>query len=481
MANVPDSEVRENDEPVASRNSYATVDDTAGRPSEGDAGDAPAPIMVRKPHTWNESSTRIIQVVGTMYSFIVLGMHDAAIGALIPWLESYYHISYGTISFAFLAPVVGYITSALLNDTLHVHFGLRGVAIFSSGARYIAYVMLFNHPSFAFVVVALVIAGSGNGLSDGAWNAWVGGMDDANELLGVLHGFYGLGGMLSPAIATSLVTKSHCQWYQFYYILATLSLAELVLLTTAFWKSDGAQYRDTHGVAHPNSASDSERPQGEPDETTGLLADAPAQAPIQNKASLSEVLKSKVTWICSIFLIAYVGVEVALGGWITTYMLRVRHASPFASGMAATLFWTGITVGRVVLGFVTPRAFPSVKEAVRAYLILSIISQLAFWLVQNFIVSLIAIFWLGFGLGPLFPAAIVAATGLLDNRLHVSAIGFMAALGAAGATIAPFLVGAIAELAGDVKVMQPVVLACLLLCLGIWSMLPSLIKRRSTV
>lgn len=393
-------------------------------------------------------------------------------------LETYYHINYATISFAFLAPVLGYITSALLNNTLHVHFGHRGVAVFSSGARLIAYIILSFHPPFAIVVIVLVIAGSGNGLSDGGWNAWIGGMDDANELLGVLHGFYGLGGMASPAIATSLVTKLNWQWYQFYYILASLAFIELALLTTAFWKSDGAHYRETHGVSHPNEVADSERPEGEVDETTGLLADGSAPAPTQKKATMSEVLQSKITWIVSIFLIGYVGVEVALGGWITTFMLRARHASPFASGMAATLFWTGITVGRVILGFVTPRAFPSVKEAVVAYLFLAIVSQLAFWFIENFIVSLVSIFWLGFALGPLFPAAVVAATGLLDSHLHVSAIGFMSALGASGATIAPFLVGAIAQLAGDVKVMQPVVLVCLLVCLGIWSLLPSLAKRR---
>ena len=46
---------------------------------------------------------------------------------------------------------------------------------------------------------------------------------------------------------------------------------------------------------------------------------------------------------------------VALGGWITTFMLRVRHAEAFASGMAATGFWLGLTVRRFTLGFLTRR------------------------------------------------------------------------------------------------------------------------------
>lgn len=64
---------------------------------------------------------------------------------------------------------------------------------------------------------------------------------------------------------------------------------------------------------------------------------------------------ARTTWICASFLLGYVGVEVALGGWIVEFMIRVRHADGFPSGMSATGFWLGISVGRVVLGFVTPR------------------------------------------------------------------------------------------------------------------------------
>ncbi|KAI5286942.1 hypothetical protein KEM52_001817 [Ascosphaera acerosa] len=434
---------------------------------------------------WNESPLRKLQLFGTLYSFVLMGMNDATIGPLIPWLESYYDISYGTISYAFLAPVLGYVSSAMINDTVHVHLGHRGIALLSSGSRFVAYFLICLHPPFPWLVVTLVLAGAGNGLSDGAWNAWVGGMAHANELLGVLHGFYGIGGMLAPAIATTLVAKLGWQWFQFYYLLAAFAFTETSLLTAAFWKSDGAHYRATHGITEPNAAPDGERGAGATaadadgaDETTGLLSGTSQAAPAVKKATLKEVMKSRVTWTCSIFLVAYVGVEVALGGWIPTFMLRVRHASSFASGMAATLFWTGITVGRVVLGFVTPRAFPSVKEAVTAYLLAAVGSQLVFWTIDHFVVSLVAIFWLGFALAPLFPAAIVAATGLLDSHMHVAAIGFMSSLGAAGATFAPFLVGAVADLAGGVRVMQPVVLAFLLTCLGVWLTLPSLTRKR---
>lgn len=74
---------------------------------------------------------------------------------------------------------------------------------------------------------------------------------------------------------------------------------------------------------------------------------------------------ARITWICAIFLLGYVGIEVALGGWIVTFMMRVRNGGRFASGMTATGFWLGITVGRVILGFVTPRIGEKLSITVR--------------------------------------------------------------------------------------------------------------------
>ena len=102
--------------------------------------------------------------------------------------------------------------------------------------------------------------------------------------------------------------------------------------------------------------------------------------------------------------------------------------------------------------------------------------ELCFWLIPSFAASAVFAGWLGFFLGPLFPAAIVVATKLLPSRLHVSAIGFAAAFGGGGAALLPFAVGAIAEAKG-VQVLQPIILAFLALILGLWCILPGGFKK----
>jgi fucose permease len=103
--------------------------------------------------------------------------------------------------------------------------------------------------------------------------------------------------------------------------------------------------------------------------------------------------------------------------------------------------------------------------------------ELLFWLVPQFYVSAIAIGWQGFFLGPMFPAAVVAATKLLPRHLHVSAIGFAAAFGGSGAAIFPFAVGAIAQAKG-VQVLQPIVLALLAVILLLWLGLPRIGRKQ---
>lgn len=184
---------------------------------------------------------------------------------------------------------------------------------------------------------------------------------------------------------------------------------------------------------------------------------------------------ARVVWLCAFFLLGYVGAEVALGGWVVQFMLRVRHANPFDAGMTSVGFWLGITVGRMVLGLVIPKV--GVKLSLLIFIPVTMGLQLVFWLVPQFHVSAVAVSLQGFFLGPMFPCVIVAATMLLPRHLHVSAIGFAAAFGGSGAAVLPFAVGAIAEAKG-VQVLQPIILAILAVLLLIWLGLPKTEKKR---
>ena len=157
-----------------------------------------------------------------------------------------------------------------------------------------------------------------------------------------------------------------------------------------------------------------------------------------------------------------------------TFMIRVRKVSHYASGISATGFWAGMTLGRAGLGFVTEHF--GERKCVIIYIIAALVLELIFWLVPQFVVSAVAVAFLGFFLGPLFPAGIVMSAKLLPVHLHVSAIGLATALGGTGGAVFPFIVGAIAQLKG-VRVLQPVIVALLIVLFLLWLSLPRIKKR----
>ena len=153
-----------------------------------------------------------------------MGLNDATYGAIIPYLEQYYHLSYIIVSLIFLSPFAGYNVSALVNNTVHLKLGRRGVAFLGPICHLIAYFVIANHPPYPVLVIAFLVAGFGTGIEDAAWNAWIGAMANANEVLGLLHAFYGLGATIAPLIATTIITKARLPWYYWYYVMVSEGL-----------------------------------------------------------------------------------------------------------------------------------------------------------------------------------------------------------------------------------------------------------------
>lgn len=133
-----------------------------------------------------------------------------------------------------------------------------------------------------------------------------------------------------------------------------------------------------------------------------------------------------------------------------------------------------MALGRATLGFVTERF--GERICISVYLALCLALQLIFWLVPKFVVSVVAVVLLGFFLGPMFPGCVMMAAKLLPKHIHVSAIGFAMAIGGTGGTVFPFAIGAIASSKG-VQVLQPIILALIVVLLGLWLVFPRVKKR----
>lgn len=170
---------------------------------------------------WNRPKGNIARLGFSFWSFIIAGMNDGAVGALIPYLETYYNLNYTIVSLIFLTPFAGYSLAAVTNAQIHSRLGQRGIAIMAPICHIITYSILSAHPPFAVLVVANALSGFGNGLTDACFCAWIGSMDKANAVQGFLHSCYSTGALFAPLIATSMIVHSNLPWYNFYYVMVS--------------------------------------------------------------------------------------------------------------------------------------------------------------------------------------------------------------------------------------------------------------------
>ncbi|EWZ81103.1 hypothetical protein FOWG_15088 [Fusarium oxysporum f. sp. lycopersici MN25] len=153
---------------------------------------------------WNYPKGNVPRLGFAFLSFIIAGMNDAAVGALVPY---------------------------------------RGVAILAPMCHVIAFTIVTVHPPFSALVVLYGLSGFGNGLADAAYCAWVGAMDKSNQIQGFMHSCYSLGALCAPLISTSMVVHSGSPWYSFFYVMVGISAVEWAGLMLTFWRKTGAVYR----------------------------------------------------------------------------------------------------------------------------------------------------------------------------------------------------------------------------------------------
>ncbi|KAK9446824.1 major facilitator superfamily domain-containing protein [Limtongia smithiae] len=380
---------------------------------------------------------------------------------LTPQIEDWYDKTYRSVSLCFLAPAAGYMVSAFCNNYVHSLVGLWGTSIFAMSLLTLGYAVIVWTPPFPLLVLAYALTGLGNGTLDAAWNVYISNLRNENELLGLMHGFYGLGAVTSPLVATAMVTAG-MRWNYYYIILFGLGCMMIVLSAVVFRGETAKKY------LAQSKASTAVESTGDDEAISADLSTA-------EESHLALALRSRNTLLAALFLFAYMGAEVGLGSWIVTFMVRERGGAPARMGAVASGFWVGLLIGRVALGFVTGRL--GENTMVKVYLLLAFIAELVFWKAPSILGSAIGVSLVGVMFGPLFPTLMVALTKTLPRKVHVAAIGFVAACGGLGSAIFPFITGAMAETQGP-WVLQPLVLALIAVMFVVWLYVPSFEKPR---
>lgn len=411
---------------------------------------------------WRQSNLLKAQILTSYACYIIFGMAEQTVGVLIPRFQTYYKVDDMQTSFIFLAVVLGYIISAVMSETTHQRVGVKGVLLGGGMCMVSGYSMISLKPPFFLLVCFYVLNGLALGALDAGINTWMGGLKDSNPILGILHGCYGIGCMISPPLISHLLSRKHnpWKWNYYYYVLASLAVFALVTVAVTF------RYETAKKFRYQNVMKATARAKQENDVELQLLEDGEEteEAVEDHAVPFLEVVKSKLVWTFAIILFTYVGGEVAFGSWLISFLMRIKKLSYKKSSYMATSFWTGLTVGRMCLGFVTEMFFANELTANLVYIAGSFGGLLLFWLLAftNAVpVLFLIVFLTGISIGPIFPTTIVAAINILPVRFHTAGVGFICAFGGGGGAAVPFLIGTIAESSASGMRIFPLVICIL--------------------
>jgi len=92
-------------------------------------------------------------------AFFIQGLNDSAVGALLPYMEKHYHVSYAVVSLIFVANAIGFISAAPVCHILNNRFGRAKVLSACTILNVIAYAVIISQPPYAVVVIAFFVLG----------------------------------------------------------------------------------------------------------------------------------------------------------------------------------------------------------------------------------------------------------------------------------------------------------------------------------
>ncbi|KAF7325470.1 MFS domain-containing protein [Mycena kentingensis (nom. inval.)] len=399
-----------------------------------------------------------VQFVALCGVIFLNGWTDGALGPLIPKIQEYYRLSYTTVSLLFVFKCVGFVLGGLVNILLSNKLGFGNLLFFGSFLPIIGSAIQSSAAAsassvpFAVFVLGTSINGIGLGIIENLATGYVASFRfDKRTKMGVYESAYGLGALVSPIVATqfSMLARPG-RWAFCYLIIVGLAMASAVDTAVVFGRRTHAESLARIGQLGV----------GVVDEKTAEEEDPALNGSLRSLfAAAREMMTIPAVHLMALFCFVYVGTEVMVGGWIVTFMINVRGGGD-ESGYVAAGFWGGFMLGRVAL--LPLSKWIGEMRAIYLYIVACIGLEFIIWFVPSFVASAIAVAFIGFFFGPVFPITVNHTARILPPRILTPTISWLAAVGSAGSSVLPLIAGAIAGKVGF-KSMQPLTIGTLAL------------------
>lgn len=344
-------------------------------------------------------------------AFISLGLPDSLLGSAWPVMYRELGVPISLAGIITMIIAGGTIVSSLLSDKLTRKWG---AGLVTAASVFLTAVALFGFSfssSFLLLCIWAVPYGLGAGAVDAALNNYVA-LHYASRHMSWLHCFWGVGAAVSPYIMSYSLT-SGAGWQNGY---RTVSLIQIILTVFLFaslplWKKNKI----------PNTET----------------------SPREGGLPIHKVFRITGVPFVLISFFAYCALESTAMLWASSYLVQVRGIDTEAAAQFGSLFFLGITFGRLLCGFIADKTGDINLIRIGICILAAGILLILIPFTADFF-SLTGFLVVGLGCAPIYPSIIHATPYRFGKENSQSIIGIQMASAYVGSTFMPPLFGLIA-------------------------------------
>ncbi|MDO3413277.1 MFS transporter [Saccharibacillus sp. CPCC 101409] len=367
-------------------------------------------------------------------AFISLGLPDSLLGSAWPVMQPDLGAPLESAGLLSMTIAAGTIVSSLASGKIIERLGTGLVTLISCLMTAGALLGFSFAPSLGWLVLLAIPLGLGAGAVDAGLNHYVATHYKAHHM-SWLHCFWGVGATLGP-ILMSFFIKEHDSWRQGYTAVALIQFGLVVVLlaTLPLWRKVAA----LHGEKDDGAAAI------EP-EDAGLTPEELDLARRQPKTPVHPLRLRGVKMSLLAFLF-YCGVETTVGLWGASFLVGSRGVSAQTAAGWISLYYGGITLGRLITGFITLKV--NNRVLILAGQLIAALGALLLLIPLPDTLTLAGFMLIGIGLAPIYPGLLHETPARFGRENSARLMGYQMAVAYTGTTLLPPLFGVFAGLAG---------------------------------
>lgn len=345
-------------------------------------------------------------------SFISLGLPDSTLGVAWPSFRAAVGAPLEAAGLVAVVLTVCSAASSVASGYVTRRFGTGRVVAASCALTATGLLGYSLSPSFAWVLVAALPLGFGQGAVDSSLNAHVA-AHYASRHMNWLHACWGVGATLGPVVMSRAIVDGGSFRLGYRAIGAVqATLSAVFLLTLGLWRRD-EERRGREAAA---------------------ASDGRNEAPALGKATFRAAVALQISSYA-----LYSACECSVGMWTASLLMESRGASAGYAGALTSMYFGGIMTGRVLSGFVSDRV--GNRRMVWIGLAVAAVGAALFAIRGPLWLSAPGLMLLGLGFAPIYPGLMHETPRRFGGRAYRTVIGYQMAAAMLGASLFPGLVG----------------------------------------